>query len=359
MEQKSLKICISHLAAAVLSLAVVFSLCAPTALAYTTIQTDQAGSLTISYVDTSTGAAISDVSLSLYRVADVTASVRYTLTGAFEDASVELNGVTSAGTWRELASTLASYAAAQSVSPDRTGTTDSGGHLTFSGLSTGLYLLAGSQKTQGGYVYTPTAVLIQLPTLNEAENIWDYTPTAEIKFERTPESSDRPVDVTVKKVWSGDDGESRPDSVTVQLLKNGAVYRTVTLNEANNWTYTWTNLSSGSRWQISEREVPDGYTVLISSSGYTFTVKNTYTPDAPEPDPPDNPDTPDHPDTPDRPDTPDNPNTPDGPDTPDSPDLPQTGQLNWPVPVLAVFGLVLLSAGWYLRFEKKRDDHAE
>ncbi len=35
--------------------------------------------------------------------------------------------------------------------------------------------------------------------------------------------------------------------------------------------------------------------------------------------------------------------------------LPQTGQLNWPVPVLVVFGLALISAGWILRFGRK--DH--
>lgn len=35
--------------------------------------------------------------------------------------------------------------------------------------------------------------------------------------------------------------------------------------------------------------------------------------------------------------------------------LPQTGQLNWPVPVLAMLGLVLFSAGWLLRFGKEKD----
>lgn len=29
--------------------------------------------------------------------------------------------------------------------------------------------------------------------------------------------------------------------------------------------------------------------------------------------------------------------------------LPQTGQLNWPVPVLTVAGLLLILVGWYLR----------
>ena len=36
--------------------------------------------------------------------------------------------------------------------------------------------------------------------------------------------------------------------------------------------------------------------------------------------------------------------------------LPQTGQLNWPVPVLAVAGLVLFSIGWLLTREKYEED---
>lgn len=42
------------------------------------------------------------------------------------------------------------------------------------------------------------------------------------------------------------------------------------------------------------------------------------------------------------------------PDEPDGPDLPQTGQLNWPVPVLAVLGMLLLVAGFALSTGEKR-----
>ena len=38
---------------------------------------------------------------------------------------------------------------------------------------------------------------------------------------------------------------------------------------------------------------------------------------------------------------------------PDPGKLPQTGQLNWPVPVLATLGLLLLVAGIFLRSGKK------
>ena len=97
---------------------------------------------------------------------------------------------------------------------------------------------------------------------------------------------------------------------------------------------------------------------------------------------PEPPDTPDTPDTPDKPDE-ENPNTPaaPGPDNPDgwvlgasgenpeapSPDnpngyvmgahgLPQTGQLNWPIPVLAVTGVVLVAAGIKLKKETRKDE---
>lgn len=101
---------------------------------------------------------------------------------------------------------------------------------------------------------------------------------------------------------------------------------------------------------------------------------------------PEPPDTPDTPDTPDKPDE-ENPNTPaaPGPDNPDgwvlgangekiyrnpeapSPDnpngyvmgahgLPQTGQLNWPIPVLAVTGAVLVAAGIKLKKGTRKDE---
>lgn len=37
------------------------------------------------------------------------------------------------------------------------------------------------------------------------------------------------------------------------------------------------------------------------------------------------------------------------------PKLPQTGQLNWPIPVMAVSGLWIFAMGWMLRYGQKRD----
>lgn len=46
-------------------------------------------------------------------------------------------------------------------------------------------------------------------------------------------------------------------------------------------------------------------------------------------------------------------NNPSGSSTSGSKKLPQTGQLNWPVPLMAVLGLGLFATGWMLRFGKK------
>lgn len=37
--------------------------------------------------------------------------------------------------------------------------------------------------------------------------------------------------------------------------------------------------------------------------------------------------------------------------------LPQTGQLNWPVPILAVSGLALVILGWVLSFRRKKNEY--
>ncbi len=48
------------------------------------------------------------------------------------------------------------------------------------------------------------------------------------------------------------------------------------------------------------------------------------------------------------------PTPPTPPPPPPPPDIPQTGQLNWPVPVMAITGAVLLIVGWILCAGRKR-----
>ena len=53
---------------------------------------------------------------------------------------------------------------------------------------------------------------------------------------------------------------------------------------------------------------------------------------------------------------PDSPVLPGHPDNPVMSSLPQTGQLNWPVPVLACSGVLLFAAGWVLNRQGKKEN---
>jgi len=138
--------------------------------------------------------------------------------------------------------------------------------------------------------------------------------------------------------------EYRPDSVTVQLLKNGAVYDTVTLSAENNWRHSWTGLSDSATWKLIEVEVPEYYNASVELKGNTFVVTNSAEPE----------------------EIPENP-IPEGntPPTTDLEDpeiplggLPQTGTLWWAVPVLAMMGLLLCSAGYVVLYRGKKDGNA-
>ena len=52
---------------------------------------------------------------------------------------------------------------------------------------------------------------------------------------------------------------------------------------------------------------------------------------------------------------PSTPTDPTKPTEPEDPKLPQTGQLNWPIPLMVVAGVGLFIAGWMLCFGKKRE----
>ena len=119
----------------------------------------------------------------------------------------------------------------------------------------------------------------------------------------------------VQKRWD-DEGyaSKRPASITVELLCNGLVYDTQTLNADNKWQYIWENLPAKDKmrkdnvWTLREIE-PNGYTSKVWEEDGTFIVLNSYK----------------------------------------GSKLPQTGQLWWPVPLLCTAGLVLLAAGLMLK----------
>ena len=116
------------------------------------------------------------------------------------------------------------------------------------------------------------------------------------------DDDDETYKVTVKKVWKDGNSKSRPESIKVRLTRKDKTVDTVTLTAKNNWRYTWRDLGYKSGWDVEEIKVPKGYDVSYDENGRVFTITNTA-------------------------------------------ELEATGQLNWPIPVLAVAGVLLVATG--------------
>ena len=82
----------------------------------------------------------------------------------------------------------------------------------------------------------------------------------------------------VVKQWADEGNEAkRPTSVKVQILHEGTVVDTRTLDASNDWSYAWDALADGSSWTVQEVDVPDGYSASVTHDGAVFTLVNTYT----------------------------------------------------------------------------------
>ncbi len=267
--------------------------------------------LTLKYIE-------EGVEFSLYRVADISADYKLTPAGAYADEKYAFSyELADTDSWRILAETLAAYTARDSIAPLQTKITDVNGIIVFDTVKTGLYLVIGERHMIESSRYTPKPTLITAPGKG-VEDEWLYEYMFEPKYEvedTIPETITR----RVHKVWDDTNASvERPTEVQVELLRDGEIFDTVTLNSENGWSHQWDSLDNSYLWQITEKVIPAVYTVTIDREGVTFVVKNTFDEARVPPAPP-------------------------------TPDLPQTGMLWWPIPLLACGGLLLFCLGLFLK----------
>lgn len=294
--------------------------------AHTQPELDRQGAVTIS-------SELTGAKFSLYKVAEMSEEVTFSLSGDFAGYQVSLEKLDSEG-WRAAAQTLAAYAARDNRAALAEGTTDAEGKIQFQNLTAGLYLVVGEPLQSGTAAYEPASTLVSLPDLN-TDDTWNYTPVISPKYEKREQET---VSYKVTKKWE-DSGnkDRRPASVTAQLLRDGKVYAEAKLEKANQWTHTWKDLEAGHTWTVTEKKTDAAYTVKVQKDGTNFVITNTYKQEKPNP----------------------------GGSKP-SPGvskpgnggtgnsavevkLPQTGQLWWPVPYLALAGILLILLGVYRR----------
>lgn len=341
------------------------------------------------------------VTFRVYRVAQVNTN-NATFTPVAPYSSYNVLGSTA--DWLDRAATLESYVLRDKLPATAQAVTDEDGVASFTGLQSGLYLILGERYQREGFFYTPVSCFLSLPNSYDRGLTWVSQVSARMKFSETPDTSGQTLQRHALKVWHDEGHEDqRPQKVTVDLLRDGEVFDTVDLSAGNNWRCDWTDLDGASEWRLVEREV-ENYIPVVTQEGITFLVTNTYKakpiPPTPTPTPgggggDDGPDpTPTPTPTPTATSTPapsgspaPSPTPPASTNTPNREDpdpgeedlgdeeiplsdlvndpgdgepdpgedlgdneipltrLPQTGQLWWPVPLLAVLGLFLILSG--------------
>lgn len=250
---------------------------------------DQLGAIRVTLLEKNGASPIVGAELSIYHVATVelnaSGNLSYTYTKPFEACSAALDDP-------ELAIKLEQFLNTHLVTATKA-VTDSLGTATCSGLPLGLYFVK-QTNTVGGFAPCKP-FLVTVPLLSDG--IYHYDVEATPKTEVAKLTS-----ITIKKVWNTDETSKVPDSVTVQLLQNGAIVKTATLNAQNQWQVTFQDMPESDEYSVQEINIPRGFTVTYAQNGYSYTVTNTAA-------------------------------------------LIQTGQLTWPIPAFAIIGVVLLAVG--------------
>ena len=117
------------------------------------------------------------------------------------------------------------------------------------------------------------------------DQVKDYSTTVD-GYNLTNSYTPAKTSVSVTKAWNDNNNQdgSRPNEVKVQLYANGEKSgNEVTLNAANKWTYTWTELAEKSnkktvQYSVKEVGTVKGYTSSVNGKNGNFTVTNTHTP---------------------------------------------------------------------------------
>ncbi len=144
-------------------------------------------------------------------------------------------------------------------------TTDENGVIIISGLLKGNYHLV-ETKAPNGYELNSENIELVIDGSIEVvsitvENTKTVIPT---------------VDFPVTKVWEDNNDELniRPESISVELLKDGeATGETVELNANNNWTHTFKDLVEGPVYSVKEVSINDHYDVSYDEGTIINTIK--------------------------------------------------------------------------------------
>ena len=305
--------------AVLLCVAMVFA-CTVTAFS----ATEKKGSITASF-------KLKDTEFELFKIGSI-GNDGIVLTETFSKYNVDMDS-------EYFADTLTLYVKRDKIAPYRKSLTNASGEVKFDNLDKAVYLLVGNNVEVNGNYYNIKPSVISLPYNDGNSLVWDVN--VEVKYEVTIDNGGI-CDINTMKIWRNRIKGKPLQDIEIQLLRDWEVYDTIILNEANNWTYEWEDLDRKYHWSIIEKDVPPDYKVNIRTEGDLHTVTNTNVVNI-EP----------KPTVPTTPTEQSTVPTETQPTTEPDDKLTQTGQLNWPVPVLICCGAVFIILGIALMRKKQ------
>ncbi len=257
------------------------SFCLPVSVSAAAIEPEKDASLTLVYKHE--GVVFEGLEIRTYRVADVKDDFVISLAGDFADYPVKVYGITSQAEWNITYQTLEAYIWADGLKPTATAVTDAEGIVQFKGLTPGMYLTMPVTHLDESSVTDFFGFLTVIPN-PEDDGSLNYDVTAYPKSSSfTPEDGDS-IPMRVVKQWK-DSGyqEYRPESVQVDIYRNGEYKTSVSLSAENNWSYDWIVPDDGAVWTAVERDVPPKYSVTIETKDNTIILTNVREGDVPPP----------------------------------------------------------------------------
>lgn len=240
------------------------------------VQAAKNGSITI--IDkTYEGKLLENINVQLYKVADFTDNSRrkIVMKDAFKDFELDIDKLVSSDALEESARLCESFIREHSIKPLATTITDKNGKAVFSDISDGIYLVIQSQVNSDEYTVTSVPFYVQVPFVDKDGNV-NYQVTTYPKNEVVyPEDMD---ELSVIKIWKDNNNKDkmRPDYIEVGLYGNGQLKETVVLNNLNNWSYTWNDLSKDAVWNVEEIKVPDNYRMTSERNQNHITITNEF-----------------------------------------------------------------------------------
>ncbi len=274
------------------------------------------GSITVT-LEASTGEKPKDGTLTLYHAADLS-SDGYTYTTAFKDCTEDLTENLN----QSKANALAAYVSANGIT-GQSQNIGSDGTAVFDNLDLGLYLVVQTADSTG--FYTANSFLVSVPL--EENSAWVYdvdaSPKAAISVETdsgdtptTPDDTDDPDDTDEPSEKTPSGGGGGGGSHILNPPDESEKTSDRKPNTSTPHTSTLPADPDEPPAETEDEDIDEPHEVEVTPEEPIIIEEK------------------------------------------EEETLPQTGQLNWPVPILAISGLLIFSLGWKLFFSEKGDVNA-